>query len=250
MSNELVKTAPADRSSVKAFQSVHVFSRSRIGCRMMSPLAARPLCHVPPSSCLLAALSSVSSCRLVLSPRRSCRVSVLCSPARLVLRLVASFRRAYSSSMFVSSHPLISSCPLSLRPPAPPCLLSPSLVSPGGASSSRSHLVMRFACRLCVLACRPASRSSSGCGCGMFSPCLPSGCGWRMVGGYPRLVPAFRCYRAASALSRLCGRVLLSACLCYTVCRSDGAFRLVAFVPRSHKLPQITGGRRGGLLFS
>lgn len=108
MSGELVKTAPADRSSVKPLQSVPVSCRYRIGCRMgcrmMSPLAARPLCHVPPSSCLpgmrlrdvlsllalgvrladaLASfLRSVATVpplsRLAYSPRRSCRWAGRC----------------------------------------------------------------------------------------------------------------------------------------------------------------------------
>ena len=151
-------------------------------------------------------------------------VSCLCSPIRLLISSCVP-HRAYLVGMSVSSRPLISSCLLSLRPLASLCLFAPLLVSPGGASSSRFHLVMRFACRPCVLAYRPSFRSLSGCGCGCH-----------------RFAHAFRCYRAASAPSRLCGRVLLSACLCYTVCRGDGDHRIRGIRARSHKPPQLTGG--------
>ena len=201
MSDELVKTARADRSSVKPFQFIPIPFRPRIGCRMMCSLAACPLRHVPPSSCLLAAFSSVPLIRL--APRPVVRVVPLSSypPVHLVS----------------SAHPFRSSASL--------CLPAPSLVSSGGASSSRSHLVMRFACRPCVLAYRPSFHSLSGCGCGCH-----------------RFAHAFRCYRAASAPSRLCGRVLLSACLCYTVCRGDVDHRIRGIRARSHKPPQLTGG--------
>lgn len=72
MSDELVKTARADRSSVKPFQFIPIPFRPRIGCRMMCSLAACPLRHVPPSSCLLVAVSSVPLIRLV--PRPAVRV--------------------------------------------------------------------------------------------------------------------------------------------------------------------------------
>lgn len=102
MSGELVKTALADRPSVKPLQSVSVSCRHRMGCRMMSPLAACP----PSASCAAIVLlacpfshpprSSVSSCRLVLSPRRACRVSLRLpvSPHPLFLPVLAML--AYS----------------------------------------------------------------------------------------------------------------------------------------------------------
>lgn len=187
MSGELVKTAPADRSSVKPLQSVSVSCRSRMGCRMMPPLAACPLLrHVPPSSCLLAALSSVSSCRLVLSPRRSCRASVLCSPAHLILRLVASFRRAYSSSMFVSSHPLV----LSVLAMLAYSLRLPPRFSCRREGRPRVSLSSRHASRLpplraCLPSCVPLVLVVR---LRMSSPCLPLWCGCEC----PRLVPASR----------------------------------------------------------
>lgn len=137
-------------SSFKPFQSVPV-PPPRIGCRMMCSLAACPLRHVPPSPCLLAASSFASLIRLVLSPRRSCR---------------ASLRP-------VSSHPLVlpalAMLAYSLRlPPRSSCRRA-------GRPSSRSHLVMRLACRLCVLACRHAFRSPSWRDLRMSSPraCVP-----------------------------------------------------------------------------
>ena len=146
------------------------------------------------------------------SLRRACRASL----------------RPVSSRCFAPSHLIRLFCPLSLRPLASFCLPSPFLVSPGGASCV--SLSSRHAFRLpsCVLAYRPASRSSSWCGCGCHRlACLMCGCGCH------RLVHAFRCYRSASASSRLCGLVLLSLCLCYTVCCGDGGHRMGAFVPGS-----------------
>lgn len=159
-SNEQVKTAPADRSSVKPLQSVSVSCRHRIGCRMMSQLAARPLRHLPPSSCLLTAFSFASPIRLVLPPRRACRASFPCSPARVVLRLALPTRRSCRASLCpVSSRRLAPSClPIehvrfvsSAHPLASLCLLSPPLVSPDGASCV--SLSSRHASRLssCVL---------------------------------------------------------------------------------------------------
>lgn len=142
----------------------------------------------------------------------------------LSARLLVSFRRFAPSCLPIGYVRLVSSAH-PLRPLASSCLPAPSLVSSGGASSSRSHLVMRFACRPCVLAYRPSFHSLSGCGCGCH-----------------RFAHAFRCYRAASAPSRLCGRVLLSACLCYTVCRGDVDHRIRGIRARSHKPPQLTGG--------
>ena len=168
MSNELVKTARADRLSVKPLQFAPVSYRPRIGCRMMRSTGCLP----PPascavlSSCLLAALSSISLIRLALPPRCSCRTSVLCPPTRLGAR---------------HAHLIRSSCLLSLRPPASLCLPSPFLVSSGGASlvslSSRhaSRLPYpRFACPLLgVLTVILNAVAMGTVGCGAFVPRLP-----------------------------------------------------------------------------
>lgn len=101
---------------------------------------------------------------------------------RLALRLVARVvpllalsRRLVPSCLFVWL-----ACP-SRYARSPRSAYSPRLsCRRAGRSSSRSHFVMRPASRLCVLACRPVFRSPSGNGCGCH-----------------RLVPAFRCCRAA-----------------------------------------------------
>lgn len=181
MSGEPVKTALADRSSIKPFQFIPIHSRSRIGCRMMSPLAA----CLPSSSCVAIVLLA---CRFLIrsahssrpSPRCACRASAPYPPARLV-----------------SSACPVCSPPRSAYPPRSSCRRA-------GRPASRSHLIMRSAYRPCVLACRHASRPSSWCGCGCH-----------------RLVPAFRFYRAASTSSRLCCRVPFLSCLCYTAYRGD-----------------------------
>ena len=196
MSNELVKTALADRSSIKPFQFIPIHSRSRIGCRMMCPA-----CCLSSASCVvLILLARRFLIRLVHpsrpSPRRTCRCFAMsrlaastrlissASPARFVLRIDTSFRRACPSRLIRSSCPLSSR--RSLRPAYPPRFSCRR----AGRSSSRSHFVMRPASRLCVLACRPVFRSPSGNGCGCH-----------------RLVPASRCYRSACEVGCFSRRV-------------------------------------------
>ena len=131
MSGEPVKTALADRSSIKPFQFIPIHSRSRIGCRMMSPLAA----CLPSSSCVAIVLLA---CRFLIrsahssrpAPRCACRASAPYPPARLV-----------------SSACPVCSPPRSAYPPRSSCRRA-------GRPSSRSHLVMRFACA--AFACLPA----------------------------------------------------------------------------------------------
>ena len=77
MSNELVKTARVNRSSVKPLQFIPIHSRSRIGCRMMCPAG----CLSSSASCAALALLA---CRLLIcfvhpsrpSPRRACRAAL------------------------------------------------------------------------------------------------------------------------------------------------------------------------------
>ena len=169
MSDELVKTARADRSSVKPFQFIPIPFRPRIGCRMMCSLAACPLRHVPPSSCLLAAFSSVPLIRL--APRPVVRVVPLSSypPVHLVLR-APSCLSGWHVRLVSSAHPFRSSASL--------CLPAPSLVSSGGASlvspSSRhaSRLPsLRFACPLLgVLTVILNAVAMGTVGCGAFVP--------------------------------------------------------------------------------
>lgn len=124
MSGEPVKTALADRSSIKPFQFIPIHSRSRIGCRMMSPLAA----CLPSSSCV--AIVLLACCFLIRSahssrpsPRCACRASAPYPPARLV-----------------SSACSVCSPPRSAYPPRLSCRRT-------GILSSRFHFVMRLACR-------------------------------------------------------------------------------------------------------
>lgn len=94
--------------------------------------------HVPPSSCLLTAFLFASFC------------------------------------WTCPSHLPRSSCSLSLRPPASLCLLSPFIVSPGGASLV-SPLVMCSARRPCVLAGRSAFRLSSSRRAYRYTECCGDG---------------------------------------------------------------------------
>lgn len=164
MSGELVKTALADRPSVKPLQSVSVSCRHRMGCRMMSPLAACP----PSASCaaivLLACLPVFSSASLI----------------RLVLPVLAML--AYSLRL----------------PPRLSCRRA-------GRPSSRCHLVMRLACRRDTIADVIASFLRSVA----------------TVPPPPRLACAVGCLSC-----RVCA-ILRAVAI--------GTFRLVAFVPRSHK---------------
>ena len=119
-----------------------------------------PLCVSSPSSCLLAASysprSSVSLIRPVVRvvPRFSVRLPISSCCLALSYLLIGHVR------LVSSAHPLIRSSAHPFRPSASPCFSSPFLVSAGGASSSRFHLVMRLACRLCVSLV-------------LFSACLP-----------------------------------------------------------------------------
>ena len=115
MSNEQIKTAPADRSSVKPLQSVAVSYRlsywlphdvSRwlpvLICVMCRPrLACLPLTHPLRSS---------------VSPVVLPCVSCLCSLLTCLSRFDASLRHAYPSGMSVSFRPLASPCLLSPLP--------------------------------------------------------------------------------------------------------------------------------------
>lgn len=194
MSNEQVKTALADRSSVKSLQSVAVSYCPSYWlphdvpywlpaiCVMCCPrLACLPLSH-PPRSSVPSLDPSCVSC--LASP---CIVSlprpVLSHPLRLLARLILSPRL---------------SCRLSCRR--------------AGRSAYRSHLVMRLACRRDTIADVIASFPRP------VATVLPM----------PRLACAVGCFSR-----RVCA--ILNAVAMET-------FRLVAFVPRSHKLPQFTGG--------
>ena len=250
MSNELVKTAPANRSSVKPLQSVPVSCRHRIGCRRCPRWLPVSLRHVPPSSCLLAALSSASLIRLVLSPRRACRASV-----RL---LVSSYVSLFAPSCLSVGHVRLVPSAHPLRPLGSLCLLSPFLVSRGGA--------------LCVppavLACLPAVLRSAhprvavadilalltvgGAAADIIAPFLRS---VATVPPLPRLALSPRLFvsgggempggRAGSGatffLWDFCAIVGLSYRACaimYAV--AMGTSEWEAFVPRSHMLHLLT----------
>ena len=150
MSDELVKTARADRSSVKPFQSVAVPYRLRSGCRMMCRLPVPALCVSSPPSCLLAVFSFTSLIRLV--PRPVVRV-VLRSA---LSRLIASSRRAYLSGISVSSHPLILPA---LATPARLALLLLPVPRVGGrgvlVSFSSRHAFRLPSCVFCLPSCVP-----------------------------------------------------------------------------------------------
>lgn len=153
MSNELVKTARADRSSVKLLQSVAVSSLPRSGCRMMCPTGC-----LPAASCaVLVLLADRLLIRLTHpprpSPRRACRAS---------LRPPVSSRRL----ALVSSHPLIRyACPpRSACPPRFSCRWA-------GRYAYRSHLVMRSARPLLgVLTVILNAVAMGTVGCGAFVP--------------------------------------------------------------------------------
>lgn len=113
MNNELVKTARADRSSVKPFQFIPIPFRPRIGCRMMCSLAACPLRHVPPSSCLLACRFLIRSAHPPCSSASLIRLALLALP----VSRVGGAGRPSSRSHLV----LISSC---VPPTASACLLA------------------------------------------------------------------------------------------------------------------------------
>lgn len=193
MSGELVETALADRSSIKPFQFIPIHSRSRIGCRMMCPAC----CLSSSVSCVVSRLA----CLPLTHPLRS-SASPLAPPCVSLLRYVSSRRLTPS---LASSHPLI--LPALVSHAASLCLLSPSLVSVGGASLiSLSSRHVSYLSPPCVLACRPASRSSSGCGCGCHHLAYRRVC----CCGCPHHVPASRCYRFASAPSRSTAPFLVS----------------------------------------
>lgn len=113
MSNELVKTAPADRSSIKPFQFIPIHSRSRIGCRMMCPAC----CLLSASCVALVLLAYRFFIRLVHPLRSSVSLFAPSLVSRLFPLFACSFRLAYRrlvpSGMFVR---LISSvCPARSR---------------------------------------------------------------------------------------------------------------------------------------
>lgn len=162
MSNELVKTARADRSSVKPLQFIPVSSPPRIGCRTMCPTGCLPAAsRLSRFACLPLShpfRSSVSS----LAP--SC-VSCLCSPIRLlisscvphlVLRALSCLS-GWHVRLVSYAHPACSRLARSPRRSAYPLRLS---CRRAGRPASRSHLVMRPAYRLCVSLV-------------LFSACLP-----------------------------------------------------------------------------
>lgn len=217
MSNELVKTALADRSSVKPLQSVLVSCRHRIGCHMMPPLAARHLRHVPPLSCLLVAsysprssvsslappcvsyLGSLSACPSRRSPRfissAHLILPAIATPARLALLLLPVPRvggRGVPLLAFISS-----------------CVLL--VVGIRLRMSSPRSCVPLLSRRLCLVSFH---RPASSC---------------RLAGRYRTIGPV-----RFFLVGFLRGRVLFSACLCYNLCRGDGDLRIGAFVPRSH----------------
>ena len=98
MSGEPVKTALADRSSIKPFQFIPIHSRSRIGCRMMSPLAA----CLPSSSCVAIVLLA---CRFLIRSAHSSRPSPRCA-CRASVRLLVSPPRSVGHTRLISSdHP-------------------------------------------------------------------------------------------------------------------------------------------------
>lgn len=111
MSGELVKTALADRSSVKPLQFIPVSSPPRIGCRTMCP-----------TGCL---------------PAASCAAIVLLA-CRSLIRLALPSRRAYPLGMFVSSHPICSCYTRSPRSAYPPRLSC--------RRAGRHHLVLISSC--------------------------------------------------------------------------------------------------------
>lgn len=155
MSDELVKTARADRSSVKPFQFIPIPFRPRIGCRMMCLLAACPLRFI----------AFRFACRRLAhpsrpSPRRACRASALCPPACLV----STPRSVMLTHRVCPSRLIRSSCLLSLRPLASLCLSSPSLVSEGGASCvslSSRHAFRLPPLRACLSSCVPLVLASA-----------------------------------------------------------------------------------------
>ena len=237
MSDELVKTAPADRPSVKPLQSVPVSCRHRIGCRMMSPLTAcPPLRHMPPSSCLVAAYSSASLIRLV--PLLAVRVvSRFACLSRLALRPVVLIRL---TGIPVSSHPLrllarfTCSSHLLILSAMSARLAMLALPVPRVAGRSVSRLAFISSCVLLVVVIR--LRMSSPRSCVPLLPCRlclvsfhrpASSC--RLAGRYRTIGPV-----RFFLVGFLRGQVLFSACLCYNLCRGDGDLRIGAFVPRSH----------------
>lgn len=144
MSNELVKTALADRSSIKPFQFIPIHSRSRIGCRMMCPAC----CLSSSVSCVVSRLA----CLPLTHPLRS-SASPLAPPCVSLLRYVSSRRLTPS---LASSHPLI--LPALVSHAASLCLPAPPLVSPGGAflvSLSFRHASRLSSLRACLPSCVP-----------------------------------------------------------------------------------------------
>ena len=125
MSGELVKTAPADRSSVKPLQFITVSSPPRSGCHMMCLAGCLSLTVCPSASRRhrFACLPLSHPFRSPISLLAPSLVSCLCSLPACLSRFDASLRHAYPSGMFVSSHPLIRYArpPRSASPPRSSC---------------------------------------------------------------------------------------------------------------------------------
>ena len=116
MSGELVKTARADRSSVKPLQFIPVSSPPRIGCRTMCPTGC-----LPAASCAVIVLIA---CRFAHPSRPAAPpcVSCLASPVCLISTPRPAYPPRLSCRQAGRHHlVLISSC---VSPAAPACLLT------------------------------------------------------------------------------------------------------------------------------
>lgn len=167
--------------------------RGRIGHRLnrfnQYPVSSRPsywLPHdasywLPPALC---AASALLARRFIIRPAHPSRPSAPpCVPCLASPYLVSPFRPVVLIRRACPCRPIRSSCLFSSCRLASLYLLSPPIVSPGGAfcvslssrHASRYHLVMRSVCRLCVLACRHAFRSSSSRRAYRYTECCGDG---------------------------------------------------------------------------
>ena len=186
MSGELVKTALADRLSIKPLQSVPVPSRLRSGCRMMCPagcLSSSVSCAVPRLACLPLShplRSSVSSCLFSLCLlTRSAFLPVSRVAERGVLR-------------FASRHVF---CLSPLRACLPFCV--PLILGLRLWMSSPCFCVPLLLCRLCLVSpicpaysCREAGRCRAMRSARVLFFFLWDFC---EVGCFPRRVRAIMC---------------------------------------------------------
>lgn len=221
MNNELVKTARADRSSVKPFQFIPIPFRPRIGCRMMCSLAACPLRLValvlPACRCLIRSAHPSRP-----SPRRACRASVLLSacssrlacPIVLISRACPSRLIRSSASRIRLVHP-----PRSAYPPRSSCRRAGH---PCVSLSSRHAFRLPSCVLIAVLhSARPRE---------VIADVIAS-----LMRSVATVPPLPRLARAVGCFSR---RVL-----CYTVCRGDGDLRMGGIrASVSYATPPYAGG--------